>query len=174
MRLGLLLLSAAFFAACTPEQAAEPEMPPDAAIVTELELPQPNLSNRLPDPPPPPPPRPVLPGLRPLEEADIRRELGSGASCALTERGAPLLVAVPGDSIVNDGGRIIHLKPQAQGWNALAEGGRFAAGDLVVDIDAGAIVAKPGELVERDTSVSIRRGRHGFSASHGPRWVCGA
>ena len=174
IRFVVLLMSAASLAACPPEQAAEPERLADGGFTSELEAPQPNPANRLADPPPPPPPRPVLPGLIPLSDADIRSELGSGARCALTDGGPPLLVAIPGDSIVNDRGRIVHLKPEATDWTSLAEGGRFAADNLIVEIDAGAVIARHEELVERSTSVSIMRGRRGFSASHGPGWVCGS
>lgn len=133
-----------------------------------------SISNKLPDPPQPPPAQSALPGLRPLSETVIRAELNPGASCALSDSGPPLMVAILGDAIVDDGGKIIHLEPEAADWNALAEGGRFAAGGLVVEVDAGYVVARRGELVERDASVGIQRGERGFRTSHGPSWICGS
>lgn len=161
---------------CSPA----PEQPTNVASEggtgePQRHVPQPRPGEGLPDPPAPPPSRPPsLPGLMPLSEAQIGTELGSGASCALSDGGPPLLVSMLGDAIVNDRGRIVHLKPKAKDWNALNEGGEFRARDLTVEVDAGTVVARHEGEVVRDTSVDIVRGRRGFGVSHGPRWACGS
>lgn len=78
-----------------------------------------------------------------------------------------------GDAVVNDRGRIIHLKPEAKDWNGLSQGGRFVADDLLIAVNAGQVVARYEELVEHDASVDLKRGRRGFGVSHS-RWVCGS
>lgn len=158
-------------AACAPENGAEPEPPADQATTTDTEAPEfPN--NGLPDPPAPRPPRAEFARLIPLSEAQIGAEMRSGATCDLADDGAPILVATRGDAIVNDGGRIVHLKPEAEDWNALVDGGRFIGKDIVVEINAGSVVARSRNLVARGTDVDVRRGRYGFKVFHGPRWIC--
>lgn len=161
--------------ACSPA----PEQPTNLAGKAGTGAPQrhpsqPRAGVELPDPPSPPPPTPTpsLPGLMPLSETQIGAELGSGASCALSDGGPPLMVSMLGDAIVNDRGRIVHLKPEAKDWKALIEGGEFRAGDLRIEVDAGAVVARHKSEVVRDTSVNIVRERRGFGVSHGPRWAC--
>lgn len=171
----LIVLSAAILAGCAPEEAAEPEPAGGTEMAAGMEAPQAGPGEKLPDPPaPPPPPPPDLAGLLPLSEAEIAGALGPGPSCTLGHGGRPLMVATVGDAIVKDRGRIVHLTPEARDWKALVEGGRFTADGLVVDVDAGAAAARPGDLIERDTSLDIRRGRRGFGVSHGPRWACRA
>ncbi|HEX8654835.1 MAG TPA: hypothetical protein VF693_06405 [Allosphingosinicella sp.] len=116
---------------------------------------------------------PSLPGLVPLAGDQVQAELGAGPYCTLSDGGRPLMAAKVGDAIVNDRGSIIHLRPEAQDWRALGEGGRFASGALAIEVDAGAVVARHEELVERDASVTILRGGRGFAVSHGPLWACG-
>ncbi len=82
------------------------------------------------------------------------------------------MVATAGGAIVNDRGTLVHLKPEARDWNTLVEGGQFVAGELRIEVDPGAVLARGEKTVERDSSVSIMRGRRGFSVSHGPRWSC--
>lgn len=176
----MLLLTGAFLSACTPEQPCGP--PTNMAEASEAEAPpslpsQERKTAELADPPAPPPPAPSLPGLMPLGEAQIAAALGSSASCRLSERGAEggtVMVAMLGMAIVNDRGRIVHLEPEAKDWNALLDGGTFRAAGFRVEVDAGAVVSRRGGGVERDTSVDIVRGRHGFGTSHGPRWICGS
>ena len=172
MRLHLLLLP--ILAACTAEQ---PQSTDQAQQEARIDAQAPPLSGEdgLPSPPPPPPPAPsALPGLLPLSEAQIVQALGSGASCALSDGGAPVMVAVPGAAIANDGGRIVRLGAEAADWAALLEGGTFTAESLKLEIDAGATVERRGEVTVYDASVSLWRGRRGFSTSHGPRWSCGS
>lgn len=173
MRL-LLLLLAATLGACAPEQSGAPEQSANRSISVDLPVSLGDPVKSPPDPPSPPPAPPSLPGLLPLTEAQISAELDSGASCTLSDGGPPLMVAMLGGAVVNDRGRITHLKPEAKDWNALSEGGRFAGGDLIIEVDAGQVVARHEELVERDASVSIKRGNRGFGVSHGPRWACGS
>jgi hypothetical protein len=116
---------------------------------------------------------PALP-LEGLTRAEAERELASGAGCTLSDNGHDVMIAVLGDAIVKVGGRIVHLKPAATSWNALAEGGRFSGGGIEVDVDAGAIVGREDEVVVRDASVGVTRGGAGEAVSHGPRWSCGA
>ncbi len=116
----------------------------------------------------------MLPALLPLSQAQIGAEFTSSASCALSDGGRRLMVAMLGVAIVNYRGRIVHLEPEAKNWNALIEVGAFRAGDLRIEVDAGAVIGRHEGGVERDTSVDIVRGRHGFGVSHGPRWVCGS
>jgi hypothetical protein len=110
----------------------------------------------------------------PLTEDAIRAELPFGARCALMERGGPILVAVPNDAIVSDGGKLIHVTPSAKDWGSLVQGGRFAAANLIIEIKAAAVVAQRDEEVERGADVSITRGRYAFKTFHGPPWVCGS
>ena len=170
----LVILVLSLSAACRAEPAAEADPAANVAVPAEAQAPEVAHPDKLPDPPPPPPPPAPLPGLMPLDEAEVRAELGSGASCALSDGGRLLMVAMLGDAVVRHRGRIVHLKPEAKNWNALAEGGRFAAGELAVEIDAGAEVARQEEVIERDASVSVIRAGRGFSVSHGPRWACGS
>lgn len=130
--------------------------------------------DRLPHPPAPPPPAQTMPGLAGLTEASIRSELGSGAHCALVADNAHLLVATLGDALVNDGGRLVHLKPQAQNWQSLVRGGRFVAPSLVIEVTAREVRTPRGELAERDTDLRLSRGIRGFVVFHGPPWICGS
>ena len=98
--------------------------------------------------------------------------LGTGPRCTLSDGGEPLMVAVPGASLVNDGERLIRLDATAKDWAALLEGGRFVGGGIRVEVDAGAVLGGEGNTVVRDASTGIWRGRRGFGTSHGPRWTC--
>lgn len=130
------------------------------------------IENRISDPPKPPPAPPSLPGLRPLTEASIDKEFGSGERCALLENGAPLLVATREGALVDDQGSLVHLQSEAESRPSLVEGGQFKAGDLVIEVRAGSVRARRGKLFERDTDVRIVRGKRGFLVHHGPPWVC--
>jgi len=165
MRLAFLSC-AALVTGCAAEPAAEPAERPDTAV----ERPD----DRLPDPPKAPPAPPGLPGLLPLTEAQVEAELDSGASCTLTDGGPPLLVAMPGDAIINDRGTIVHLKPDAGDWNGLIQGGAFVGKSVTVVVHPGAEVARYEEVIEYDAGTSVVRGGRGYSVSHGPRWACGA
>lgn len=161
--------------ACSPASEHDTSLTSDARTgAPQHRPPQPRPREGLPDPPAPSPPPPRLPGLMPLSEAQVGAELGSGASCSLSDGGPPLMVSMLDDAIVNDRGRIVHLKPNAKDWNALNEGGEFWARDLRIEVDAGMVVARHEGEVVRDTSVNIVRGRRGFGVSHGPRWACGS
>lgn len=156
--------------ACAEEPAAR-EVPVTDQTQARAEAP---ISNGLADPPPAPAAPPHFPGLMPLEEASIAAELGSGASCTLIDRGRPLMVAMMGNAVINDGGRIVHLKPQAKSWNELVEGGRFVGPEVAIEVDPGQVMARHEEVLDRDASVHFLRGRHGFSVSDGPLWSCGS
>lgn len=159
--------------ACSPAFEQDRSVASEAGTeVPQRYTPQPRAGEELPDPPAPPPPPPALPGLMPLSKVQVRAELGSGASCTLSDGGPPLMVSIVGDAIVNDRGRVVHLKPEAKDWEALIEGDEFKAGDLSIEVDAGAVIARHEGEVVRDTSVNIVRGRRGFGVSHGPRWAC--
>jgi hypothetical protein len=84
------------------------------------------------------------------------------------------MVAVPGRAVVNDGGRMVLLATEAMRWSDLREGGVFKGDRVVIKVDAGHEMQRDEETVERDSTVSLRRGRRGFTISHGPRWICGA
>lgn len=169
----LPLIAAASLAACAPEEKAGPEPAPgsEMALPAAAEIP---AGSSLPAPPAPPPAAPALPGLSPLSEEELAAELAPGARCRLRDGGRLLLAATTGGAIVKERGRIVHLRPQAYGREALAEGGTFVAGALKIKIDAGAVTGRSAGSVERDTSVDIVRGRRGYSVSHGPRWTCGS
>ena len=161
------------FTACSPAFEQDASVASEAGTeVPQRSAPQPRAGEELPDPPASPPPPPALPGLIPLSEAQVRAELSSGASCALSDGGPPVMVSIVGDAIVNDRGRVVHLKPEAKDWEALIEGGEFRADDLSIEVNAGAVVARPQGEVVRDTSLNIFRGDRGFGVSHGPRWAC--
>ncbi|HEX8364981.1 MAG TPA: hypothetical protein VF603_06835 [Allosphingosinicella sp.] len=127
-----------------------------------------------PDPPAPPPPVESLLGLVPLDDTEVRAELGAGPFCTLSDGGRPLMAARVGGAVVKDRGRIVRLMPEARDWTALGEGGRFASAELTVEVDAGALVGRYEELVERDASVTVARAGRSFAVSHGPRWACGS
>ena len=92
----------------------------------------------------------------------------------MIEEGVSLLVATLGDALVNDGGRLVHLKPEADNWQSLVRGGRFVAKNLVIEVTAGPVRAQSEELIERDTNLRITRERRGFGVFHGSPWVCSA
>jgi hypothetical protein len=162
------LLVAALVTACGPGPAGLPEgREAPAAESDTIPL---GPGDDLPDPPASPPPAPSLPGLVPLTAEQLRAELGAGPYCTLTDGGGPLMVAKVGGAIVNDGGTIVHLRPEPRDWDALGEGGRFVSDRVTIEVDAGAVI-RP---VERDASVRVLRGRYGFAVSHGPRWTCGS
>ena len=166
-----VLLLVASLAACAPERSEEAR---EIAAEVEVAVPEPSEAGGLPAPPPPPPRVPPLPGLVPLGEAEVAAALGSGASCALMDGKRMLMVATVGAAVINDRGTIVRLAPQAKDWEALAEGGRFTGGGITIEVDPGAVVGRGVDLVERDSSVSLMRGRRGFSVSHGPVWACGS
>jgi hypothetical protein len=84
-----------------------------------------------------------------------------------------MMAAAGGGAIANDGGRIVRLRRDPSDGTALSAGGRFVAGALAIEVRPGAQLARRDGRVERDSSVSVVRGRRGFSVSHGPRWTCG-
>ena len=169
-----LLLTAAVVAGCAPERSPTADGRTGPETAAEMPVPQPAAPGRLPDPPPPPPAAPGLPGLLPLAQARIEAELGAGPRCTLSDGGPPLMAASRRGAIANDGGRLVRLQPEASDWAALSEGGRFIGSGLAIEVDAGAVVGSAGRPVVRDASVTVTRGRRGFSVSHGPRWACGA
>ena len=126
--------------------------------------------NRLPEPPPAPPP----PGsLLPLSQAAIERELPTGARCALGDSArGPLLVAVAGHAIVNESGRIVHLKPDAKSLQQLLRGGQFVGDELVVSVDREHQVERIGKVTKWQATLRVKRGRSGFTSFH-HRWSCG-
>ena len=91
--------------ACAPASEQDPSIASGAGTeVSQRHAPQPRAGEELPDPPAPPPPGPpALPGLMPLSEAQVRAELGSGASCALSDGGPPVMVLIVGDAVVGAG-----------------------------------------------------------------------
>src|SRR4028118_209384 len=104
MRVLLLLF---LLAGCHSEQEQAHDTPAQPAPIPETSA----SPSGVPPPPPPPPPAPsALPGLLPLKEAQVVAALGSGASCALSDGGQLLMVAVPGAAVINDGGRIVRLE----------------------------------------------------------------
>jgi hypothetical protein len=171
MRAATFLL-AALLAGCTAERTNELQAT-NGDFGADTSAPSPPPSDALPSPPPAPPRAPglaELTGLDPLSSGHVRA-LGVRA-CTLSDSGVPLMAAVPGDAIVNDRGRIVHLRPEASDWAQLQAGGRFAGGGLTVEVRPGAVVGRRGATVERDASAGVTRGGRGFSTSHGPRWTC--
>lgn len=128
--------------------------------------------NPLPEPPQPPP-APPEGGLLPLSRVAIARELAPGTGCALDESArGPLLVSVAGDAIVNDGGRIVHLRSDAKNLEELARGGRFVGDELVITIERGNQAERSDGDATWDASLRIERGQVGFVSFH-HRWTCG-
>lgn len=173
MRTSLVCFWSLALGACDP-RATPVEKHADKGEISRAEDTPVKRGDRLPIPPEPPPALPTIPWLTPLSEASIRKELGSGARCALVEHGAPLVVATLGDALVNDGGRLVHLKPEAESWQMLVRGGRFVATNLVIEISAGPVRGRRGDLVVRDTDLRVTRGKRGYGVFHGPPWVCGS
>jgi hypothetical protein len=123
--------------------------------------------------PPPPPPHKVG-DLRPLDQKHIARELASGAGCAIDDdQRGPLLVAVAGDAVVNDGGKIVHLQPLARDLEGLALGGLFAGGGLRVEIKREHRIEQVDEVTSWQATLRVTRGDRGFTSYH-HRWSCGA
>jgi hypothetical protein len=172
MRIPVVFL-AAMVSACAPEPAAPLQQSREADVVAAAPA-KPGSTGSLPDPPPPPPPRPDFAGLLPLTQAQIAEELGSGASCQLVEGDQVLMVAMIGDAIANDRGRVVHLKREGSTWNALFAGGSFTSEGLTIEVEPGFETSRQEEVIERDTSLTVKRGRRGLSTSHGPKWVCGS
>jgi hypothetical protein len=167
-----VVLAATLLGGCSAEERGAPESRQEAAGAAPVEAAP--LPDGVPPPPPPPPPAPsAFPGLMPLGEAQVAAALGTGARCALSDGGAPLMAAVPGAAVINDGGRMVRLTASARDWSALREGGTFRGGGVELEVDAGAVVGGEGETAVRDASTWIRRGRRGMGTSHGPRWTCG-
>jgi hypothetical protein len=108
-----------------------------------------------------------------LGRKTIQRELASGAGCSLDFAPRPLLAAVAGNAIVNDGGRVVHLKPEASDLGTLARGGRFVGDGLVVEIDREYQVETVDEVTIWQATLHVERGRQGFTSYH-HRWSCGA
>jgi hypothetical protein len=84
----------------------------------------------------------------------------------------PLLAAVAGDAIINQGGRIVHLEPDAKSLNELVLGGRFVGDELVVGIDREHQVERIDEVTTWQATLRVERGRLGFVRFH-ERWSCG-
>lgn len=155
------------------DPAADP-MPGNEVLLGDDRGGIPSAGNPLPELPPPRPPAPDEGGLRPLSRADIERELEPGAGCSLDDSGrGPLLVAVEGDAIVDQRGRIVHLKPEARTLGALMRGGRFTGDGLVLEIDREHQVEQEGEVTTWQATLRMRRGKLGFTSFH-HRWSCGA
>jgi hypothetical protein len=113
-------------------------------------------------------------GLRPLSRSQIERELASGAGCALDGgEHEPLLVAVSGDAIVNDGGTIVHLRPSAGDLDELMLGGRFTADGIHVEIQREHRIEQVDEVTTWQATLRLTRGPTGFASFH-HRWTCGA
>jgi hypothetical protein len=100
--------------------------------------------------------------------------LGSGASCSLVEGSDVLMVSNLDDAVVNDGGAVLHLQPEAKDWRDLSRGGRFSSERLIVEVQAGLESAREDEVIQRDVSMKVTRGRMSFAISHGPTWACGS
>ena len=166
----LVLLLAAGLAACAPDDRTAREQAGDSPPGAEASASEADRSSRLPDPPAPPPPAPDPWGLSPLSRARIAAELGPGARCRLSDGGKGLMAATVGGAVANDGGRIVRLRRDSSG--DLSTGGRFVAGTLAIEVRPGAELVRRDGLVERDSSVTVARGKRGFSVSHGPRWTC--
>ena len=108
-----------------------------------------------------------------MSRAAIERELPTGARCALGDfdRG-PLLVAVERGAIVKQGGRIVHLKPDAKSLQQLLRGGRFVSDELVVSVDREHQVERIDKVTKWQATLRIERGRLRFTSFH-ERWSCG-
>ena len=128
--------------------------------------------DRLPEPPPAPSVQSVG-GLLPLSRADIKRELSAGVRCSLGDSAhGPLLVAVVGDAIVNQSGRIVHLKSGAESVHHLLQGGQFAGDESIVSVDREHQLERIDKVTTWQATLSVKRGRSGFTSFH-HRWSCG-
>ena len=125
-------------------------------------------------PPPVPPPTDVG-GLRPLSRADIERELEPGAGCSLDgdDQRGPLMVAVAGDAIINDAGKIVHLRSLARDLRELSKGGHFEGGGLQLEIEREHTIERMDEVTTWQATLRVARGPVGVTSFH-HRWSCGA
>jgi hypothetical protein len=155
------------------EQSVPPvpdAMPGDEVALGDDRGGLPAARNPVPDPPPPPPLAADFADLSPLSRAEIERELESGAGCSID---GPLLVAVDGDAIVKEGGRVRHLKPEATDLQALFRGGRFVGEGLVVEVRRELELKRQDELISWQATLDVKRGRRGYTTYH-MQWSCGA
>ncbi|CAA9513445.1 MAG: hypothetical protein AVDCRST_MAG44-1529 [uncultured Sphingomonas sp.] len=170
--MGKHLLACALLLTACREQAVQP--PDDQQLAGAGATPS-QIAQAAPRPPPPRPAPPVA-GLVPLSDAAITRELEPGAACSLDGGTAgPLLVAVAGDALVNDNGRLVHLRSEAGGLAELSRGGRFSDGRLTVEVQREAEIETVGEVTSWGATVRVRRqGSDTAMMSFHHRWSCGA
>jgi hypothetical protein len=104
---------------------------------------------------------------------DIERELSVEAGCAVDrEKGGPLLVAITDDAIVNDEGRIVHLRTSAREPRELEKGGLFTGGGLRIKIEREHRIERIDEVTTWQATIRVARGVTGVTSFH-HRWSCG-
>jgi hypothetical protein len=84
-----------------------------------------------------------------------------------------LLVAVAGDAIVKEGGRIRHLMPEARDMHSLFRGGRFTDDGLIVEVRREHQLKRVDEVTTWQATLDVKRGRLGYTTYH-MQWSCGA
>ena len=120
------------------------------------------------------------PTLNVVTPAEYGRELGSGAGCdLLVEDQVVLVVLAPrqgqgGDALAKVDGKLTHPAAGAVGFPALLKGGRFAADDFYIRVDARPeVVARGDETISRAARVEVAR-HGGERAELQGVWTCGA
>ena len=156
---------------------ADPTSPDPFPMVTD-ETAEPVVDE--PRPAPAPTSAAAAPTLNVVTPAEYGRELGSGAGCdLLVEDQVVLVVLAPrggqgGDALAKVDGRLTHPAAGAVGFPALLKGGRFAADDFYIRVDARPeVVARGDETVSRAARVEVAR-HGGERAELQGVWTCGA
>ena len=130
--------------------------------------------------PAPAPAAAPAPTLNVVTPSEYGRELGSGAGCdLLVEDQVVLVVIAPrggqaGDALAKVDGRLTHPAAGAVGFPALLKGGRFAADDFYIRVDARPeVVGRADETVSRAARVEVAR-HGGERAELEGVWTCGS
>ena len=165
------------------QKGEDPGPPPSDAAVPD---PFPMVTNETAEPageepgPASAPAAAPAPRLDTVTPAEYQRELGSGAGCDLLVDDQVVLVVIAprggqaGDALAKVDGRLTHPSAGAVGFPALLKGGRFAADDFYIRVDARPeVIARADETVSRAARVELAR-HGGERAELEGVWTCGA